>query len=50
MAREQIKPGEGGAPAKSMRSLADVDDARQKAEQSQNALDEVLGGADVVKP
>jgi hypothetical protein len=32
-----------------MRSLADVDDARQKAEPSQKALDEVLGGADVVK-
>jgi hypothetical protein len=33
----------------SMRSLADGDDARQKAEQSQKALAEVLGGANVVK-
>ena len=33
----------------SLRSLADIDDIRQKAEQQQKALDEALGGADVVK-
>ncbi len=33
----------------SMRSLAEIDDLRQKAEQQQKALDEALGGADVVK-
>jgi hypothetical protein len=33
----------------SMRGLSDIDDARQKADQSQKALDEALGGADAVK-
>jgi hypothetical protein len=33
----------------SMRSLSDIDETRQKMEQSQKALDEALGGADVVK-
>ena len=33
----------------SMRSLSEMDDARQRMEQSQKALDEALGGADVVK-
>ena len=33
----------------SIRSLSDIDDVRQKAEQSQKALDDALGGADVVK-
>jgi len=33
----------------SMRSLAEIDDARQKMEQSQKALDDAVGGPDVVK-
>jgi len=33
----------------SLRSLADIDDIRQKGEQQQKALDEALGGADAVK-
>jgi hypothetical protein len=33
----------------SMRSLSDIDDVRQKMEESQKALDEALGGPDVVK-
>jgi len=33
----------------SMRSLSDIDDARQKMEASQKALDEALGGPDAVK-
>lgn len=33
----------------SMRSLAEIDDVRQKMEQQQKALDEAFGGADVVK-
>jgi hypothetical protein len=33
----------------SMRSLSDIDDVRQKMEQSQKALDEALGGPDAVK-
>jgi len=33
----------------SMRTLSEVDEARQKVEQSQKALDEALGGAEAVK-
>lgn len=33
----------------SMRSLSEIDEARQRIEQSQKALDEALGGPDVVK-
>jgi len=33
----------------SMRSLSDIDDARQRVEQSQKALDEALGGPEAVK-
>jgi hypothetical protein len=33
----------------SLRSLSDIDDNRQKMEQSQKGLDEALGGAEVVK-
>ena len=32
-----------------MRNLSELDEARQKAEQSQKALDEALGGAEAVK-
>ncbi|HEY2944070.1 MAG TPA: hypothetical protein VGN09_16670 [Vicinamibacteria bacterium] len=33
----------------SLRSLAEIDDARQRIEQQQKAIDEALGGPDVVK-